>query len=202
MNSSCLLVIAQHVADVLAQKALDALPEFLHAVDVLLLHAPRAVRRVGRARRELLDLLLHLVSSTTRPSRGRARAERRASARSSPASSRRAPSSRVMHISFGMPLISAEHDPHLPGFAVPAARRGRWPASPGSRARRRARPCLRRRPACTRRTRPCPFSPRQILNERVSCFAAASCAACAAVYASLGFASVDRRSSPSISSPR
>ena len=25
-----------------------------------------------------------------------------------------------MHMSFGMPLISAEHDPHLPAFAVPA----------------------------------------------------------------------------------
>ena len=51
MNSLVLVVIAQHVAHVLAQKALDALPEFLHAVDVLLLHAPRAVgaRRAAAA---------------------------------------------------------------------------------------------------------------------------------------------------------
>ena len=54
-----LVVIAQDVTDVLAEEALDALPEFLHAVDVRLLHAPRAVGRVGLARRELLDLLLH-----------------------------------------------------------------------------------------------------------------------------------------------
>ncbi len=50
-----LVVIAQDVADVLAEEALDALPELLHAIDVLLLHAPGAVRRVGRARLERLD---------------------------------------------------------------------------------------------------------------------------------------------------
>ena len=27
-----------------------------------------------------------------------------------------------MHMSFGMPLISAEHDPHFAGLAVPAHR--------------------------------------------------------------------------------
>ena len=41
-----LVVIAQHVADVLAQEALDALPELLDAVDVALRHPPRAVRRI------------------------------------------------------------------------------------------------------------------------------------------------------------
>ena len=41
-----LVVVAQHVADVLAQEALDALAELLHALDVFLLHAPGAVRRV------------------------------------------------------------------------------------------------------------------------------------------------------------
>ncbi len=56
-----LVVIAQHVADVLAQKALDTLAEFLHAVDIRLLHAPGAVRRVRRPRLERLDLLLDLV---------------------------------------------------------------------------------------------------------------------------------------------
>ena len=43
------VVVAQDVADVLAQEALDALAELLHAVDVLLRHAPGAVGRVGRA---------------------------------------------------------------------------------------------------------------------------------------------------------
>src|SRR5262245_29227132 len=55
-----LVVIAQDVTDVLAQIALDALAEFLDAIDVRLLHPPRTVRRVGRARLERLDALLHL----------------------------------------------------------------------------------------------------------------------------------------------
>ena len=38
-----LVVIAQDVAHVLAQEALDALAELLHAIDVLLLHPPGAV---------------------------------------------------------------------------------------------------------------------------------------------------------------
>ena len=38
------LVVAQHVADVLAQEALDALAELLDAVDVLLLPAPVLLR--------------------------------------------------------------------------------------------------------------------------------------------------------------
>ena len=41
------VVVAQHVADVLAEEALDALAELLHAVDVVLLHAPGAVRASG-----------------------------------------------------------------------------------------------------------------------------------------------------------
>src|SRR5690348_6650614 len=53
-----LLVVAQDVADVLAEKTLDALSEFLHAIDVCLVHPPRAVGRVGLARPEWLDLLL------------------------------------------------------------------------------------------------------------------------------------------------
>ena len=42
-----LVVIAQHVADVLAQEALDALAELLHAIDVRLRHAPGAVGGVA-----------------------------------------------------------------------------------------------------------------------------------------------------------
>ena len=53
-----LVVVAQHVADVLAEKTFDALAEFLHAVHVRLLHPPGAVRGVGLARLELLDLCL------------------------------------------------------------------------------------------------------------------------------------------------
>ena len=53
------LVVAQHVANVLAKKTFNAFPEFLNTIDVLLLHPPGAVWRVGRARFELLNLFLH-----------------------------------------------------------------------------------------------------------------------------------------------
>src|SRR2546425_4422472 len=39
-----LVVVAKDVANVLAEETLDALPELLDAVDVLLLHAPGSVR--------------------------------------------------------------------------------------------------------------------------------------------------------------
>jgi hypothetical protein len=42
-------MVAQNVADILAQKTFDALAEFLHAVNILLLHPPSAVGGVGRA---------------------------------------------------------------------------------------------------------------------------------------------------------
>ncbi len=50
-----LAVLAQDVTDILAKEALDALAKFLHAFDVHLLHAPCAIRRVGRAGPKLLD---------------------------------------------------------------------------------------------------------------------------------------------------
>ena len=42
-------MIPQDVADVLTQEALDALPEFLDAIDFALRHPPGAVRRIGPA---------------------------------------------------------------------------------------------------------------------------------------------------------
>ena len=51
------VAIAQHVADVLAQVALDALAELLDAIDVLLIHAMRAVG-LARPRLELRDPLV------------------------------------------------------------------------------------------------------------------------------------------------
>ena len=54
-----LLVIAQDVADILAKKTLDAFPEFLHAIDVVLRHPPGAIGASGGARLEFLDLFLH-----------------------------------------------------------------------------------------------------------------------------------------------
>ncbi len=52
-----LVVIAQDVADVLAQEALDALAEFLHAVHVSLVHLPFDAGP-GLERR---DFLVHFV---------------------------------------------------------------------------------------------------------------------------------------------
>src|SRR5262249_57877956 len=52
------LMLAQDMADVLAEKALDALAEFLHALDVHLGHAPAAVRRVRRPRPDPRDAFL------------------------------------------------------------------------------------------------------------------------------------------------
>ena len=54
-------VVAQDVADVLAEEALDALPELLHALGVGLRHPPGAVVGVGRARPERLDPFLDVV---------------------------------------------------------------------------------------------------------------------------------------------
>ena len=42
-----LTMLAEYVADVLAEKALDTLAKLLHAVYVGLLHAPGAVGRIG-----------------------------------------------------------------------------------------------------------------------------------------------------------
>src|SRR5271156_4353272 len=55
-----LLVLAQNVTDVLAQKTLNALAEFLHPVDVALLHAPSPIRRIRSARLKFLDGFLDL----------------------------------------------------------------------------------------------------------------------------------------------
>ena len=43
-----LVMLAQNVANVLAQETFDALAKFLHAIHVRLLHAPCSIRRIGR----------------------------------------------------------------------------------------------------------------------------------------------------------
>jgi hypothetical protein len=53
-------VLAQDVAHVLTQEALDAFAKFLDALDIRLRHAPGAIRRRRRARRELPDCFLDL----------------------------------------------------------------------------------------------------------------------------------------------
>src|SRR6266849_3307652 len=54
--------------------------------------------------------------------------------------------SRVMHISLGTPVISAEQEPCLPCSSSAAL--SRWPAPLGFAELRRARPFLRRLPFC------------------------------------------------------
>src|SRR6185437_9713788 len=53
-----LVVLAQYVANILAEETLDTLAKFLHTLDVGLLHAPRAVWCVGGPGLELFDRLL------------------------------------------------------------------------------------------------------------------------------------------------
>src|SRR5262249_42552131 len=55
------LVLAEHVADVLAKEALDALAEFLDPIHFLLAHSPRAVRCIRLARFERWNHLVDLV---------------------------------------------------------------------------------------------------------------------------------------------
>src|SRR4029078_5048772 len=54
------LVIAQNMADVLTKKTFDAFSEFLHAIDVALLHPPCTISGIGLSRLERLDSFLHL----------------------------------------------------------------------------------------------------------------------------------------------
>jgi hypothetical protein len=114
MNFSC-LPCPQHVADVLAEKALDALAEFLHAIDVRLRHPPGAVGRVGLARRELLDARFARKLNDTSVTRSLMSGNARIGSTVT-GSFRSSEFNRVMHISLGRPLISAEHDPHLPAL--------------------------------------------------------------------------------------
>src|SRR5262249_20309516 len=55
------MVVSQNVADILAQEALDALSEFLDAIDIGLRHPPASIGRVWWARLEFLDALLGCV---------------------------------------------------------------------------------------------------------------------------------------------
>lgn len=53
-------MVTKDVADVLTKKALNALAELLHAVDISLIHSPSAILRVGRTRFEFLNAFLDL----------------------------------------------------------------------------------------------------------------------------------------------
>src|SRR5665213_2542862 len=55
------MVIPEHVANVLAQKTLNALAELLHAVGIGLRNAPGSVWSIGRTHLELRDALLHSI---------------------------------------------------------------------------------------------------------------------------------------------
>src|SRR5215470_14932217 len=55
------VVLAQHMANVLAEVAFDTLAKFLHSFDIRLGDAPRAIGSVGRPRLEFRDALLYFV---------------------------------------------------------------------------------------------------------------------------------------------
>ena len=70
-----------------------------------------------------------------------------------------------MHISFGMPLISAEHDPHLP--ALQFQRQARSLACVAWISCTASSTTMPSTTSCLYSTNsPFPFSPRQILNVR------------------------------------
>src|SRR5688572_8220324 len=53
-------MVAEYVANILTKKSLDALAKILYAIDVRLLHPPRAVLSVRRPRAEFFDAFLDL----------------------------------------------------------------------------------------------------------------------------------------------
>src|SRR5262245_5723357 len=109
------MMVTQDVTDILAQEAFDALAKFLDAVDVRLRHPPRAVGGVRRSRPELLDFFLRAKVHETSVAKSRMRGNALSGSMVTGLSSGNW-SRRVIHISFGMPLISAEQEPHLPAL--------------------------------------------------------------------------------------
>jgi hypothetical protein len=108
------VMLAQDVAHVLAEKALDALPELLHPVDVPLRHAPGAVRRPAAAPKGAICAFtrkFHETSVTRSRSGGNVRMGSIVTGSDSGSEF-----NRVMHMRRGRPLISAEHEPHLPAL--------------------------------------------------------------------------------------
>src|SRR5215510_4120591 len=53
-----LRMIAQHVADILAEKAFNAFPEFLDAIDFALIHFPFSVDRRRKRRNLFVDAVI------------------------------------------------------------------------------------------------------------------------------------------------
>jgi hypothetical protein len=51
------MMLAKHMTNILTKETLNAFPEFLHAIDILLGHSPRSIRHIGWARMKLLDFL-------------------------------------------------------------------------------------------------------------------------------------------------
>ena len=103
------------MADVLAQETLDALAELLDAIDVRcrIRHVPSG----ASAGRGLNGVMVFLTWKFQDTSVTRSLMSGNARIGSTVTGSfAGSVLSRVMHISFGLPLISAEHDPHLPAL--------------------------------------------------------------------------------------
>ena len=141
----CAVAVAQHVADVLAQEALDALAELLHALDVLLVHPVSRRRRApARLRREGLDALVLLVVPGDVADQVLDHREGLDGLHGDRLLRSSKMFIRVMQARRGLPLISMLHEPHLPALQFQRTARSPADAWPGCGAARRARPCPRR----------------------------------------------------------
>ena len=116
MNSSCMMVLAQHVANVLTQEALDALAELLHPIDVVLVPSARCRPR-HRACPGLNFLIPFLTSKFQLTSVTRSFITGKAFIGSTVTGSSDRKFREPGHAhQRGMPLTSALHEPHLPAL--------------------------------------------------------------------------------------
>ena len=117
-------MVAQDVADVLAQEALDALAELAHAVDVLLADQPFRVRRRRERRDALVDLVVpaHVGDEVADDREGVQRLDRDRLVRGQMVEPRLAHQPRS-------PLTSALQEPHFAALQFQrTARSGAWRA--------------------------------------------------------------------------
>ena len=156
-----LVVGPQHVADILAHKALDATLRLVEALHVLLVHRERrlllAVERLDGAGsfvvpRDVRDQVLYDRERLHRVNPDLLILE-------------------LLHAGLaqktGLAVDLRAARTAVGGLAVPANTRGPAPGAPGCRAPRRARPCLRRGPSSYSTNSPPPESPRKILSFAV-----------------------------------
>ena len=119
-----LVVVAQDVANILTQKTFDAFAKLLHAIDVSLIHLPFNIRARAEWRNLSVDFVVPgYVSyqiSDDRKTFHRLDSNGFIQGQSIQASGRGKREllvpTRVLHVTRGRPLTSAEHEPHWPAL--------------------------------------------------------------------------------------